>query len=137
MKEIINCAAYCKGRRVADVELNEVHNVLKSTEQFVWIGLHEPSEEVLSKVQLEFGLHDLAVEDAHHRERQQIGRDHELQLGRLDGEVAAHLREGREGRVDAEGPDHRQQRQHRGDPDRDPRRAGVEVAGHLASMRGR
>ena len=66
MKEIINCAAYSKGLRIADVELKEVHNVLKATNQFVWIGLHEPSEEVLSKVQIEFSLHDLAIEDAHH-----------------------------------------------------------------------
>ena len=65
MKEIINCAAYSQGRRIADVELNNVHEVLKASNQFVWIGLHEPSEEVLSRVQLEFGLHDLAVEDAH------------------------------------------------------------------------
>lgn len=65
MKEIINCAAYSHGRRIGDVELNDVHEVLKSVNQFVWIGLHEPSEEVLSKVQTEFGLHDLAVEDAH------------------------------------------------------------------------
>ena len=65
MKEIINCAAYSQGRRIADVELHDVHEVLKATNQFVWIGLHEPSEEVLNKVQHEFGLHDLAVEDAH------------------------------------------------------------------------
>src|SRR6185503_13982339 len=65
MREIINCAAYSEGRRIADVELDDVHEVLKATNQFVWIGLHEPSEEVLSQVQHEFGLHDLAVEDAH------------------------------------------------------------------------
>jgi magnesium transporter len=65
MKEIVNCAAYSQGSRIGDVELNDVHEVLKSDNQFVWIGLHEPSEEVLSKVQTEFGLHDLAVEDAH------------------------------------------------------------------------
>jgi len=65
MKEIINCAAYADGHRIADVQLNEVHNVLQQKNQFVWIGLHEPSEEILSKVQSEFGLHDLAVEDAH------------------------------------------------------------------------
>ncbi|MEO7292650.1 MAG: magnesium/cobalt transporter CorA [Ginsengibacter sp.] len=65
MKEIINCAAYSQGRRIGDVELNDVHEMLKSDNQFVWIGLHEPTEEVLSKVQTEFGLHDLAVEDAH------------------------------------------------------------------------
>ena len=64
MKEIINCAAYAGGRRVADVELHDVHEVLKETGQFVWIGLHEPSDEILKRVQAEFCLHDLAVEDA-------------------------------------------------------------------------
>ncbi len=65
MKEIINCAAYSQGKRTADIELRNVHHVLSATGQFVWIGLHEPAEEVLSQVQQEFGLHDLAVEDAH------------------------------------------------------------------------
>ncbi|MBD0287550.1 MAG: magnesium/cobalt transporter CorA [Flavisolibacter sp.] len=65
MKEIVNCAAYSNGRRIADVELHDVHDVLKADNQFVWIGLHEPSEEVLNRVQSEFGLHDLAIEDAH------------------------------------------------------------------------
>jgi magnesium transporter len=64
MNEVINCAAYSQGRRCANVELPEVHNVLKEADQFVWIGLHEPSEEVLKQVQQEFELHDLAVEDA-------------------------------------------------------------------------
>ena len=65
MNEIINCAAYSGGKRIADVELNEVHEVLKDANQFVWIGLNEPSEEVLQLVQKEFNLHDLAIEDAH------------------------------------------------------------------------
>lgn len=65
MKEIVNCAAYANGKRVADVELNKIHEVLKDTSQFVWIGLNEPSEQVLQRVQEEFSLHDLAIEDAH------------------------------------------------------------------------
>ncbi|NEU08869.1 magnesium/cobalt transporter CorA [Flavihumibacter sp. R14] len=65
MKEIINCAAYASGQRLADVELFKVHDVLSEPDKFVWIGLHEPSEEVLSLVQREFDLHDLAIEDAH------------------------------------------------------------------------
>lgn len=32
---------------------------------FVWIGLYEPSEEILKQMQEEFQLHDLAIEDAH------------------------------------------------------------------------
>jgi len=65
MKEIINCAAYAAGQRLADVELFQVHEILNEPDKFVWIGLHEPSEEILGKVQDEFQLHDLAIEDAH------------------------------------------------------------------------
>ena len=43
MKEIINCVAYADGRRRADVELDKVREVFKHSDQFVWIGLHEPS----------------------------------------------------------------------------------------------
>ncbi len=98
MKEIINCAAYSQGARIADVELNNVHEVLKERNQFVWIGLHEPSETILRQVQQEFGLHDLAVEDAlmpHQRSKielygdllfivlrtAQINRDHNIDFG--------------------------------------------------------
>src|SRR6478735_10221937 len=67
---IVNCFAYCEGRRVANVELDEINEVLKQSEKFVWIGLHEPSAEMLGKIQKEFNLHDLAIEDtlrAHQR----------------------------------------------------------------------
>src|SRR5690349_4947472 len=64
-RQIINCAAYSNGRRVSDVELDKVHEILKQQNQFVWIALHEPSEEILEHVKKEFGLHELAVEDAH------------------------------------------------------------------------
>ena len=64
-RTIVNCVAYSNGRRKADVELTHVHEILKEFNQFVWIGLHEPSEEMLEQVQREFSLHDLAVEDAH------------------------------------------------------------------------
>jgi magnesium transporter len=65
MKEIVNCIAYAEGQRVAEVPLPQVHDMLCTEGQFVWIGLHEPSEDLLARVQVEFGLHDLAVEDAH------------------------------------------------------------------------
>ena len=65
MSEIVNCATYAEGKRIADVKLNDVHTILQEKNQFVWIGLHEPSEEVLQSVQREFNLHELAVEDAH------------------------------------------------------------------------
>jgi magnesium transporter len=62
---VVNCAAYAGGRRIAELELGDIAQVLKQDDRFVWIGLHEPSEELLREVQAEFGLHDLAVEDAH------------------------------------------------------------------------
>ena len=65
MKEIVNSAAYADGKRIADVDIFDVSHVLKEENQFVWIGLHEPSEEILNRVQNEFNLHELAVEDAH------------------------------------------------------------------------
>jgi magnesium transporter len=62
---VVNCAAYEHGVRVADVAVGEVHEVLTNPDRFVWIGMYEPSEELLREVQREFNLHDLAVEDAH------------------------------------------------------------------------
>ncbi len=65
MNTVINCAAYSGGRRVANVEIDDISQVLKQPDKFVWIGLQEPSEAMLQQVQREFGLHDLAIEDAH------------------------------------------------------------------------
>jgi magnesium transporter len=65
MNEIVNCATYLEGRRVANVEISGINEILKNPDQFVWVGLHEPGEELLQLVQKEFCLHDLAIEDAH------------------------------------------------------------------------
>jgi magnesium transporter len=62
---IVNCAAYANGRRVEDIEISAIRVVLRQPEHFIWIGLHEPGEEVLKQIQQEFDLHDLAIEDAH------------------------------------------------------------------------
>lgn len=62
---VVNCIAYSEGRRVATIDIDSISEVLKKPDQFVWIGLHEPTAEMLTKIQLEFGLHDLAIEDAH------------------------------------------------------------------------
>ena len=64
MSGIVNCAAYAGGRRVADVRIEDIGEILKQADRFIWIGLHEPGEDLLRKIQQEFGLHDLAIEDA-------------------------------------------------------------------------
>ena len=62
---VVNCAVYRDGRR-QDITLDQISEVLAVDDgSFVWVGLYEPDETLLDKLQEEFGLHDLAVEDAH------------------------------------------------------------------------
>jgi magnesium transporter len=61
---IINCAAYQDGVRSADIDISGARGAVEAG-HFVWIGLYEPSEELLQQVQQAFGLHELAIEDAH------------------------------------------------------------------------
>jgi magnesium transporter len=61
---VVNCGAYHEGKRVADVPLEAIAAALAEPGRFVWIGLREPDADVLALVQDQFGLHELAVEDA-------------------------------------------------------------------------
>ena len=61
---VVNCVAYAKGRKVGDVSVADISEALKQPDVFVWLGLYEPGPELLETVQREFGLHELAVEDA-------------------------------------------------------------------------
>ncbi|TBR40131.1 MULTISPECIES: magnesium and cobalt transport protein CorA [Dyella] len=65
---VINCVAYNMrdGKRIGDITLDAISDVLKEPDTFVWVGLHEPDEPLLLKMQEEFDLHDLAIEDAQH-----------------------------------------------------------------------
>jgi magnesium transporter len=63
---VVNCVAYRhNGERIGDISLERIGKVLAEPDTFVWVGLHEPDEALLEQLQEEFGLHDLAVEDAH------------------------------------------------------------------------
>lgn len=64
---VINCVAYrADGSRLPDITVEQISDVLQQPDTFVWVGLHEPTETLLDTFQDEFGLHDLAIEDAHH-----------------------------------------------------------------------
>jgi magnesium transporter len=63
---LINCAAYENGRKVADIARDEISEYLKRPGCFVWVALYEPEMGELEAMQEEFGLHELAVEDAQH-----------------------------------------------------------------------
>ncbi|MGZ4957623.1 MAG: magnesium/cobalt transporter CorA [Methylomonas sp.] len=61
---IMKCVAYKKGVPLGDVSIEDISEVLKQEGTFVWLGLREPDSELIGKIQEEFGLHELAVEDA-------------------------------------------------------------------------
>jgi magnesium transporter len=65
---IVDSAVYREGKRIVDdlppSELGRVRKLATEPGDFVWVGLHEPSEQELATVEEEFGLHPLAVEDA-------------------------------------------------------------------------
>ncbi len=64
---VINCAVYDREGQRRDISLDAISDVLAVDDgSFVWVGLYEPEEALLDKLQEEFGLHDLAVEDAQH-----------------------------------------------------------------------
>jgi magnesium transporter len=62
---VINSAAYHNGERVATVPIPDLGDAWRYSDRFLWVGLCEPSEQLLSHLQEAFGLHDLAIEDAH------------------------------------------------------------------------
>jgi magnesium transporter len=64
---VVNCVAYAAdGHRLPDITFEQISDVLAQDDgSFVWVGLYEPDEALMGKLQEEFGLHDLAVEDAH------------------------------------------------------------------------
>ena len=61
---LVDCVAYGDGppRTIA---LDDINAALRNPKSFVWVGLHEPDEALLDRLQAEFGLHELAIEDAH------------------------------------------------------------------------
>lgn len=66
-RSVRNLASYSReGLRLGDIELEQISDALEDESRvgFVWVGLYEPDGPLLLKMQEEFGLHPLAVEDA-------------------------------------------------------------------------
>ena len=63
---VVASGVYRGGRRVGDISIEGAAGWAGKDGHVVWIGLLEPSRELLLRVQREFGLHDLAIEDAEH-----------------------------------------------------------------------
>lgn len=63
---LIRCAVYRNGRKLADIDIKDIHSYLSQPDCLVWVALVEPEAETLAQLQEEFDLHALAVEDARH-----------------------------------------------------------------------
>ena len=60
---VVAAGVYVDGRRVANIAIEEASSWRNKPGHVVWIGLHEPDMVLLSSVQRQFELHDLAIED--------------------------------------------------------------------------
>lgn len=58
--------AYQQGQPLAIPTLDDISDILEQTEGFVLFTTRDPSSEELRKLQEEFALHELAIEDASH-----------------------------------------------------------------------
>jgi magnesium transporter len=63
---LINCVAYQEGTKLADIPVEAISDYLARPGCFVWVALKDASDIELAVMQEEFGLHELAVEDARH-----------------------------------------------------------------------
>lgn len=87
---LVNCVAYKQGRKLADIALRDVQQYMSQPGCFVWVALRDPEPAELQVLQEEFGLHELAIEDAsggHQRPKmEEYGRSlfivmHSVELG--------------------------------------------------------
>jgi magnesium transporter len=61
---LINCVAYQDGQKLADVDVAEISDWLAKPDCFIWVAMRDASMDELLKMQEEFDLHPLAIEDA-------------------------------------------------------------------------
>lgn len=63
---LINCVAYQEGKKLADIPVADISEYIVKENCFVWVALRDATDDELATMKEEFGLHDLAVEDASH-----------------------------------------------------------------------
>ncbi len=94
---IVDCAHYRAGARQHEqpLEIESAARIAAAAEgdEFVWLGLRDPSADELSRAQRGFGLNELAVEDARHAHQRPKLEDYDgsvfivLRTARYDDET--------------------------------------------------
>jgi magnesium transporter len=64
MGRLVAAAAYSAGQKIADIGIADSGTWAARPGHFVWIGIEAPDEADLRQLQVQFGLHELAIEDA-------------------------------------------------------------------------
>jgi magnesium transporter len=96
---LINCVAYEEGKKLSDIAVTEIGDYLARPNCFVWVALMDPQADEMAQMQQQFGLHELAVEDAmagHQRPKIEEYGDSlfavvhtaEIPEGSIDGELS-------------------------------------------------
>jgi magnesium transporter len=96
---LINCASYQNGKKIADIDIENISDHIADKNSFVWVALLDPTVDEIAKMKEEFDLHPLAVEDAllgHQRPKieeygkslfaviQVLNYDDDISVGELD-----------------------------------------------------
>ena len=61
---LINCVVYQEGNKLSDIPIEQISDYVARSDCFVWVALRDAEPAELTQMQQEFGLHELAVEDA-------------------------------------------------------------------------
>jgi magnesium transporter len=61
---LINCVVYQEGKKLSDIPVEDISDYIDKPDRFVWVALRDATDTELATMQEEFGLHELAVEDA-------------------------------------------------------------------------
>lgn len=62
---VVNCFAYSPAGRRTPIRMEAISDAIADPKTgFVWVGVNDPDDALLDTLQEEFGLHDLAIEDA-------------------------------------------------------------------------
>jgi magnesium transporter len=61
---LLNCVAYQEGKKLSDIPVERISEVLHTPGTFVWVAMRDPDQAEMEAMRREFGLHELAVEDA-------------------------------------------------------------------------
>lgn len=64
-RAIITCAHYRNGIR-SDIAIDDCGLPTLRESGIVWLGLHEPDDQLIQLIQDQFGLHELLIEDVNH-----------------------------------------------------------------------